>query len=225
VNYVVWMTDFFRPDYLITGIESNELLNNQPAEWQHYLELSRHVRSAVKEKYPKLPVAESITLHKLREAGNRDLDGYRKTIQGFIADHDFFGVSFYPFFLGLHSPTEFAEALAFLPRFTDRPIAITETGHPAEDIVVAKFGIKFPATPHEQADYLTALFTQAQTHHYLFVTYFASRDFDELWNTFPAEVKSLGQLWRDTGLVSEQDQRRPAYQVWKSRFEQPLSSR
>jgi hypothetical protein len=69
LNYVRWMAEFFRPDYLFAGIESNELLNNQPAEWKNYLELSRFVRSEIKKLYPALPVAESITLHKLLEAG------------------------------------------------------------------------------------------------------------------------------------------------------------
>jgi hypothetical protein len=37
-------------------------------------------------------------------------------------------------------------------------------------------------------------------------------------------VKDLGKLWRATGLLSEEDQQRPAYQVWKNYFEMPFQS-
>jgi hypothetical protein len=221
LNYCVWMTDRFKPDYLLTGIESNELLLHRPNQWKDYLELSQHVRGELKKKYPALPVAESITLHKLLDTTIRDLDAYRKAIKSFVAEHDFFGVSFYPFFLGQHTSREFLEALAFLPKFSDKPIAITETGHPAEDLVAKKFKLNFPSTPKEQDDFINALLTRAQEDRYLFVVCFTWKDFDELWKNFPPEAQDLGRLWRDTGLVDENDKRRPAYATWKKALARP----
>jgi len=215
LNYCVWMVDFFKPDYLLTGIEANELLNNKPGEWVGYLELSRYIQQELKRRYPTLPLSESITLHKLLDKNNQALEEYRQKIRGFVAGHDFFAVSFYPFFLGLHTVREFADALEFLPRFSDKPVGIAETGHPAEPIVIKSFKLNFETTPAEQNQYVKTLLDQARTHHYLFVTYWACKDFDELWQTFPDAVKDLGRLWRDTGLVDENNRERPACATWR----------
>ncbi len=220
-NYCRRMVEFFRPDFLVTGIESNELLNNQPRAWDAYRELSRQVQRELRERFPRLPLAESVTLHKLLDRQNRGLAEYRKKIQEFVEGHDFFAVSFYPFFLGLHQEKEFGEALDFLPTFTGKPIAITETGHPAEPLKIRRWNLDFPTDPKEQAAFVKVLLSRAQAHHYRFVTYWTARDFDELWKTFPEAVKDLGALWRDTGLIDEAGQPRPAFETWKGWLGKP----
>ena len=220
-SYCRRMVEFFQPDFLLTGIEANELLNNQPKAWNAYRELSRQVQRGLREKFPQLPISESITLHKLLDRQNHGLVEYRKQIQVFVESHDFFAVSFYPFFLGLHQEQEFAEALDYLPMFTRRPIAITETGHPAEPLKIRAWNLDFPTNPKEQAAFVRVLLSRAQAHHYRFVTYWAARDFDELWKTFPDAVKDLGALWRDTGLIDQAGQPRPAYETWREWLSKP----
>ena len=220
-SYCRRMVEFFQPDFLLTGIEANELLNNQPRAWVAYRELSRQVQRGLREKFPQLPISESVTLHKLLDRQNHGLAEYRKQIQAFVGDQDFFAVSFYPFFLGLHTEKEFAEALDFLPMFTTKPIAITETGHPAEPLKIRRWNLDFPADPKEQAAFVKVLLSQAQAHRYRFVTYWTARDFDELWKTFPESVKDLGALWRDTGLIDQAGQPRPAYQTWQEWLGKP----
>jgi hypothetical protein len=222
VNYCRRMVEFFQPDFLVTGIESNELLNNQPQQWDAYLELGRQVRHELQQRFPRLPLSESITLHKLRDQQNPRLAEYRTKIHALVQSHDFFAVSFYPFFLGLHTEKEFAEALDDLPAFSDKPIAIAETGHPAEPIKIRTWKLDFPADAQEQAAFVQVLLSQAQVHHYLFVTYWTARDFDELWKTFPESVKDLGTLWRDTGLIDEAGRPRPAYEMWKLWLAKPF---
>ncbi len=219
-NYCRRLTAFFRPDFLLTGIEANELLNNQPEAWNAYRELSRQVQGELRERFPRLPMSESVTLHKLLDGQNRGLAQYRERIRAFVERQDFCAVSFYPFFLGAHTETQFADALDFLPTFTRKPIAITETGHPAEPLRVRRWNLDFPTDPREQATYVQVLLARAQTRHYLFVTWWAARDFDELWRTFPDAVKDLGALWRDTGLVDEAAKPRPAFEVWRRWFTQ-----
>jgi hypothetical protein len=220
-SYCRRMVEYFQPDFLLTGIEANELLNNQPEAWNAYRELSRQVQRGLREKFPQLPISESVTLHKLLDRQNHGLVEYRKQIQAFVEDHDFFAVSFYPFFLGLHTEKEFAEALDYLPRFTRRPIAITETGHPAEPLKIRTWNLDFPADAEEQAAFVRALLSRAQAHRYRFVTWWTARDFDELWRTFPEAVKDLGALWRDTGLIDQAGQPRPAYETWKGWLGKP----
>jgi hypothetical protein len=220
-RYCRRMAEFFQPDFLVTGIESNELLNNKPKEWNAYLELSRQAQREVRERFPRLPLSESVTLHKLLDRQNRGLAEYRTKLRKFVERQDFFAVSFYPFFLGLHTEKEFAEALDYLPAFSSKPIAITETGHPAEPIKIRTWKLDFPADAREQDAFVKVLLSRAEAQHYLFVTYWAARDFDELWKTFPEAVKDLGALWRDTGLVDEAGQPRPAYETWRSWFTKP----
>lgn len=221
LDYCIWMVDLFKPDYLLTGIEANELLNNNPNEWSNYQTFSRGIQKELRIRYPSLPIAESVTLHKLLDKSNRSLPDYAAKIKEFASRHDFFAVSFYPFFLGLHSKREFSEALEQLSKFSDKRIGITETGHPAKPIVIKTYHLNLPSSPAEQDDYVRALLDQAQSHRYLFVTYWLWKDFDDLWNTFPDASKDLARLWRDTGLVDENDGLRPAYSSWKAAFSKP----
>jgi hypothetical protein len=222
-NYCLRMIELFRPDYALTGIEANELLNNKPAEWDAYVALSRQVQREVRRRFPGLPLSESITLHKLLDRANSSLPEYRAKIKALVAGHDFFAVSFYPLMLGLHKPQEFAAALDFLPTFTTKLIAFSETGHPAEPINIAAYKFQFPASPAEQAAYLRVLLSQAEAHRYLFVSYFTHRDFDALWQTFPDAVKDLGAIWRDTGLLTDSGTPRPACRLWQRWFAAPLA--
>ena len=114
-----------------------------------------------------------------------------------------------------------AEALDFLPTFTGKPIAITETGHPAEPLKIRTWNLDFPADAEEQAAFVRTLLSRAQAHRYRFVTWWTARDFDELWRTFPESVKDLGALWRDTGLIDQAGQPRPAYETWKGWLGKP----
>jgi len=220
-EYCRRMAEFFHPDYLVVGIETNELLNNSPQQWADYRAMSGAVRKKLKAAFPKIPVAESVTLHKLLEKGNRDLEGYRAEIREFVADHDFLAVSFYPFLAGLRTPEEFARALAFLKEFSKQRIAICETGHAAEDIVAETWQLRIPSSPSEQNDYVKALLEAASRDRYLFVNQWCWKDFDELWRSFPAEVKDLGRIFRDTGLVDEQNRERAAFRTWVSHFKRP----
>jgi hypothetical protein len=214
LNYCRRMAEYFVPDYWIIGIESNELLNNTPGEWENYLELSRFIYAELKKDFPKIPIAHSVTLHKLLDKKNSHLDQYQHKIKDFISSYDFNAISFYPFFLGMHSSDEFRRAFEAIRQFGDKPIAISESGHPAEPIIAKTWNLNIPATPEEQNDFVNAMLTTAQKDGYLFVTMFASKDFDEMWRSFPEAVKDLGRLWRDTGIVDENNVKRTAYDSW-----------
>lgn len=129
LNYCRRMAEFFVPDYWIIGIESNELLNNNPSEWENYLELSQFIYGELKKQFPKTPMAHSVTLHKLLEKSNRHLDQYQQKIRGFIASYDFNAISFYPFFLGMHSSQEFRKAFESIREFVG--LSLTWSGKQA----------------------------------------------------------------------------------------------
>ena len=185
-------------------------------EWDHFVEFSKYMHGELKKKFPRLPMAQSVTLHVLLDKKLPNLEQYQKRIETFISDYDFNAISFYPFFMGLHYYDEFVVALRAIRQFGEKPIAISETGHPAEPIVAKTWNLNIPSSPEEQNEFIKALLNQAQADKYLFVTQFACRDYDELWKRFPEEVKDLGRLWRDTGLVDENNNKRLACQTWVS---------
>ncbi|NPV46598.1 MAG: hypothetical protein HPY69_06555 [Armatimonadetes bacterium] len=217
-NYCLRMIELFRPDYCLTGIEANELLSNKPEQWPAYVRLSRAVQAVLRARYPELPLAESITLHKLYDPLSPKLAEYQAQVKEFIAPHDYLAISFYPLLPGITREAQYTAALDFLPTFTDKPIAFAETGCPAERLTVAAYGLDLPFTPADQDVYVRALLTRAQREGYLYVTYWAHRDFDALWDIFPDNVKDLGRLWRDTGLLDEAGNERPACETWRAWF-------
>ncbi len=54
---------------------------------------------------------------------------------------------------------------------------------------------------------------------YEFIIWWAYRDYDKLWETFPPEYKDVGKLWRDTGLLDENGTERPSLTTWKEILE------
>jgi len=56
--------------------------------------------------------------------------------------------------------------------------------------------------------------SNAHRQDYEFVIWWTHRDYDELWKTFPPELKDLGSLWKDTGILDENGNLRPAYKTW-----------
>ncbi len=68
-------------------------------------------------------------------------------------------------------------------------------------------------------DYLETLLLNAHNQNYEFVIWWAYRDYDKLWNTFPDEYKDIGKLCRDTGLIDEKGKERPSLNVWTDIFE------
>lgn len=217
-TYCEKMVSLFKPDYLLIGIESNELLKKQPQLWKEYLIFSSEVFSRLKKKYPSLPISQSVTLHVLINPEVKTPTEYRRKISSFTRGFDFFGVSFYPHFLAYKTEKQFQSAFDYLHKFTRKPIAFTETANIAETVDIPKYKIVLESTPAAQKDYLETLFTNAHKKQYLFVSWWAHRDCDKLVDIFPAQVRDLGRIFQDTGIVDEEGRQRPSYKVWQNEF-------
>ncbi|MHB1459991.1 MAG: glycosyl hydrolase 53 family protein [Armatimonadota bacterium] len=220
--YCLWMVKFFKPDYLVCGIETNEYLKNVPDQWANFLVFSKQVRKAIKKAYPTLPVSESVTVHQLLEPKQPNMMKYQTQIKQFVADHDFFAVSFYPFLRGQKSVGDISKSLDFIRNFSNKPIAFCETGQPAETLEIESFKLVYPLTPEDQNAYMKTLFEYAQKDKYLFVIWWTYHDFDALWNIFPAEMKDLGRCWRDIGLLDQDGNKRISYQTWMDTLALPF---
>lgn len=215
INYLV--TEF-EPDYLVIAIEVNELRLRSPEKWDSYKSLISDVKSRVKQSYPDLRISESISLHNLYEPEVANPGAYIEEIINHVNQNDFVAISFYPFLKNLSSKSDFQEVFDFLQANVTQPIAIVETAHIAENLVIPNLNVSIDGNENEQNDYLETLIENAIDQDYEFMIWWAHRDYDALWETFPEEVKDLGQIWRDTGLLNETGAERSAFSTWSASF-------
>lgn len=209
-DHLLYLLDRLQPDYLVMAMEVNELMIHDENLWLEYLSLMESVRANIKTKYPNLKTSESVTLHNWY-GKDAAID---EAITNFINQQDFAAISFYPFFVGLHTTADFQKAFDFLHERVTVPIAFVETNHLAEDLIIPNLSVNISSDVTEQMDYLSTLLNNAEAESYPFVIWWAHRDYDALWETFPEEVKDVGLIWRDTGLLDENGTERPAYQKW-----------
>ncbi len=215
-KHVSYLVDELGPTYLVYSIESNELFVNNPSLWPAFRTVMENVGAKLKSKYPNLSMAESLTLHSWYKSST-DAD-YLAEVEKIANEGTFAAISFYPFFKQLHTKNEFQDAFDFLHSKVNIPIAFAETNHLAEDLVVNGLSLNITSDENEQEAYLEALLLNAHEKNYQFIIWWAHRDYDALWETFPAEIKDLGQLWRDTGLLDEDGKERKSMKLWENIF-------
>jgi len=212
--------DFFRPSHLAIVIEANELILNAPAKWPDLLALYEETYKALKLRHPDLPICATITLHALTDPAKRSVNEQEAKVREFLAQNDFAGISYYPFMQGNMKKPE--EPLDWLMGFTSKPVAITETGFPAETIRLKTISLTLESDASLQAAFFEKLLERAERDRYLFVTCFLHRDYDALWEKIKATAPEFFIVWKDCGLLDEDGKERPAFQVWKKYFLESL---
>lgn len=218
LKHLEYIVNELNPDYLIMAIETNELLIHTPEKWDEYKLLMANIRTRIKAEFPSLPISESMTLHNFYEPIVDDPTTFINEIASYANSLDFAAISFYPFFKGLKTKEEFQDAFDLLHEKITKPIAFAETSHLSEDLTVESFDLFIAGNETEQKDYLETLLTNAQEENYLYVIWWAHRDYDELWETFPDEVKDLGKLWISTGILNEDGAEKEALDSWEAAF-------
>lgn len=213
---LVYLVDRFQPNYLVLAMEVNELLVRVPQKWPVYKSLITAVRSKIRTAYPQLPLSESVTLHNWFQPDVSNVAAYQSEMKDFVNALDFAAISFYPFLKAQHDAAAFQQAFDFLHQQVTVPIAFSETGHIAEPLSVPSLNISMNGSPCEQNAYLEVLLTNAQVQSYRFVIWWAHRDYDRLWAIFPESTKDIGLLWRDTGIIDQDGNERPAFATWRT---------
>ena len=213
-KHLKYITEELNPDYLILAIEVNELLINAPDKWEAYKLLMANIKTRIKQEFPTLAISESFTLHNFFEANVVNPEAYKKEVSDYANTLDFVTISFYPFFSGLKTKADFQRAFDFLHQRITKKIAFGETGHLSEDLSVASFNLSISGNQSEQNDYLESLITNAQEQNYEYIIWFTHRDYNELWETFPADVKDIGKIWISTGIINEDGMEKNANSTW-----------
>lgn len=219
VKHIDYLVEQFSPDYLVIAIEVNELRVQNQQKWEEYKSLIASVTSTIRDFYPNLMISESITLHNLYEPNVADPQAYMDEMITYINEMDFAAISFYPFLKNLHIEGDMQEYFDYINDNITKPIAFVETSHIAENLVVPNLNLNIIGDEIEQNVYMQTLLDNAEENDYEFVIWWAHRDYDALWATFPPEIMDLGQLWRDTGILDEDGNERLSKATWSDRFE------
>lgn len=215
-KHVDYLIGLFDPDYVVLAMETNEVLMHSPDHWQEYKSLMGQIRTRVRSKYPDIKLSESMTLHNWYLAEVDDPVAYSAEIASYLNQMDFAAISFYPFFKGLNTQAGYQSAFDFLHDLVTIPIAFVETNHIAEDLDIPGYNLFIASDECQQQDYLHTLFLNADAQDYEIIIWWAHRDYDALWESFPDEVKDVGQIWRDTGLLDQEGGERPAFNSWQT---------
>jgi len=210
LNYAESVIDYFDPDYLAITVEPNELFFHNRSEWQAFRELYIETYNALKLRHPELPVFFTTSLHSFNQMRENTEDAWEA-----MADlwnyADIAAVSYYPYMqypLDINSPISMLDELK---KHTDLPIAISESGYPAETLEYP--GIHhIPASELLQAYMLFSMLLKANADEYVFFVVWTHRDFDKLLNS--REMPPTTLLWRDTGHLDESGEERLSANVW-----------
>jgi hypothetical protein len=144
-------------------------------------------------------------------------------IKKLMAHSDMVAVSFYPFMAMLGNRMD--DCLSWLYGEFDefkKPYVFSETGQPAESVILKSLGFTIPASPESQYQVLDKLLSFAQQRQFEFLVWFLPRDYDGLWDKIRADAPEFFGVWRDCGLLDGDGNKRPAYLLWRAYFELPL---
>jgi len=227
LNYVKKAVNYFEPDYLNLGIEAGEVAHRDKKAWKQFSTLYRYVRTALKKSHPDLQVGISFGLHTLMTDKK-----VAKSADALLKDCDFIGVSFYPYMSQFHEkfgakplvapPGQWTDALDWLASFTNKPIAVCETGYNVENVSLPKYDIKMKGNSLLQKQYVRDLVKIARRDAYLFVVWFLPIDYDALYEKLPVG-DGTNRIWRNIGLFDKNLKPRPALKYWQSALT-PLQS-
>jgi hypothetical protein len=207
--------EYFQPDWLVIGIEMNEVLTSNRPAWTAYLRLHEETWRALKKKYPKLPIAASCSLHNFYKGGDAGFAEWQKL----DAWNDFVAVSYYPFM----APDRIKPIDWLLAKVakSGKPIAFVETNDAAEVLPLPTAKVTIHGSPEKQREYYEHLLGLANTHRFEFIVSFVHQDYDALWETIKATSPEFFIAWRDCGFLDETGRARPALAVWDAWLARP----
>lgn len=225
LNYCKRVAEFFQPDYFVIGIEVNLLINADTTLtlWNRFLELHKFTYAEMKKLYPGIPIFVSLTGMDLVEGYTEA--NHTKQLIGLNDVKDFsdlFGISIYPFlsvFLTDPLPENLFDQVFSL---TKKPIAICETGYPAEQFSIEGGTFQFFGTPQKQKSYFENLLQAADNYDTKFIINFILQDYDSLWTAI-GSPDDFQKLWRDTGFYDEKGNEREVFGIWREKLKMDIN--
>jgi hypothetical protein len=224
-NFCIDMIDEFDPAYVCYGLESTDLIHSQPDQWKAYARFHKGVYDRIKTEHPDVPLSISMPL---KHPAGEQAKALQEGIVDLLPAIDYLAGSIYAFVFFGHEnagdPANLPEGWfqQLIEAAHGKPIAIGETNWIAEDLVVDTWDINVESNPEWQQEYLELLLDKCQEHEALHLIWWSIADFDRAWQAMPDEVKDLGKIWRDTGLLDGDLEPRPAMDTWKRYLALPV---
>jgi hypothetical protein len=196
---------------------------NDPAAFDDYVQFADTTYSVLKGIYPNVQMMVSIAMKSPGSAEMATIAAGFDRIRDFV---DVVGISTYPYVFFDHADKGDPDNLPadWLSQIEDlaqgKPIAITENGWAAEDLVIPAFGVNVPSNATFQEAYASRMLTEADQLDMEFVIWWAHVDFDAFWNG-ALQQDPVARIWRDIGLVDENLANRPALAVWQDWYTRP----
>jgi hypothetical protein len=219
-NHCLNMISRFSPRFFAYGVEVNMLAIQAPQMWPAFVSLSRQVYQRLKQAHPSLSVFLTVQADFIHGDPARQQAAFSQI----LPYTDVVAVSSYAF-SGESDPTrlpaDYFTSVAGLGG--GKPFAMAETCWPAED-VTAPYPKLIPGSDDAQRAYVERLLGDAERLNAVFVNYFFTRDYDDLWENRNLESDpsaSLLRLWKDCGLYTGDGQARPALTSWRTMLVRP----
>lgn len=214
---------YFEPDYFLMGIEVNLLMKERPDLWDAYMVLQREAYTTLKANHPELPIMVSLTgFDLLRGYTEADSANQARALSDITQYTDIVALSLYPYMTSYMTNAIPTDAFEQLDALIDKPLAVSETGYPAQPFKVSVGGnVQFNGTPELQAEWISLVLESAQRYEFSFVVVFVVRDYDTIWEMLGA-VEDITIAWRDTGMYDEAGTARPALDIWRQWLARPV---
>lgn len=215
INHCENMIGYFDPDFMTYTIEANMLASTVPSSWPSYVAFAESVYTALKASHPDLPLITTLQADYI----HAETTTQSTLIAQILPYTDYIAMSSYAF-VNYYTPETLPEdwftAIAALA--PEKPFAVGETSWPAENLS-APYPTTIPATEQDQADYVLRLLAEAKDLDAVFVNWFFTRDFDELWESdfqyLPYPDNAIVRIWRDTGLYDGTGVPRTGLFTWR----------
>lgn len=218
LNYTLRTVRHYEPSYLNIGIEITGMSLETPERWRDFEELYDYVAPAIKAEFPDIRISVSFVLQTLL------LDRVAKQVKPLLERSDYLGLSFYPYGsefgeargeppLPGEIPAQWKEPLDFARNYTDKPIAITETGYTTKDIFLSELGINFPGDEEKQKAYVRDLVEISKENDFIFVVWFVPVDYERLLDHIPG-FPEFFLIWKNAGLFDADVNPKPAWEEW-----------
>ncbi len=249
-NYCKRAVQYFSPDYLIVAIEITATMNESPAAYAQLMDLLTDLRARLKADptTAAVPIGVSISAtsfmtdefgialkHEEEPPLKRELqvEGFREVTP--LAD--FFGLSLYPHYGKYNAnviPASMFDSLTPLLEAAGKPVAVTESGFPAESFTVIT--VPFISDPDKQDRFYKLMFYELQKMSVpvWFAVNFEPRDADEGWQrllagsqqqppTVSPQFVEFYKYFRNIGLYDGEGNQRAATRTWKSQQALPYA--
>lgn len=220
MNYMRRVIEASRPAYVNIGIEVSELSLSYPQKWPAFESLYLYAKAELKRSFPNLKVGIELGLQSIM------LPRVGRQVKSAIEASDYIGISFYPYateygkILGApdlpSGVDQWRKPLEWLRGYTDKPIAICETGYTTRNIRLSTAGgINFRGDQSSQKAFLEDLIRYAVRDDYLFVVWFVPVDYAKLLEKLGSAAEEWMNIWVYAGLFTPRLEPKPAWKIWK----------